>query len=146
MRKILLTAAAFGLATTMGAAPAVADDHASAPELAKKDWYEIVYIKFHAGKTREAMKMIEAFQNVDKALGREGPIGFHMNTGDWDMMIAFKMEDGIAQMGWASNPRNEEWDAELARQLGGEDKAREHWAKYLSLVADSRSEVAHIDL
>lgn len=147
MRKILLTAAAFGLATTFSSAPALADDHAAeTPELAKKDWYEIVHIKFHSGKMREAMEMIEAFQKVDEALGRDEPMGFHMEAGEWDMVVVFKMHDGIQQMGWASNPRGAEWNAELARQLGGEDKAREHWQKYLSLVANSRSEIAHIDL
>ena len=95
---------------------------------------------------REAMEMIEAFQKVDEALGRDEPMGFHMETGEWDMVVVFKMHDGIQQMGWASNPRGAEWNAELARQLGGEDKAREDWQKYLSLVANSRSEIAHIDL
>ena len=75
MRKILLTAAAFGLATTFSSAPALADDHAAeTPEMAKKDWYEIVHIKFHSGKMREAMGMIEAFQKVDEALGRDGAL------------------------------------------------------------------------
>ena len=27
---------------------------------------------------------------------REGPITLHMDTGPWDMMVAFKMADGIA--------------------------------------------------
>ncbi|MDA0819029.1 MAG: hypothetical protein O3C52_09700 [Proteobacteria bacterium] len=49
-------------------------------------------------------------------------------------------------MGWASNPRGVEWNAELVSQLGGEEKSRKHWQKYLSLVANSRSEIAHIDL
>ena len=144
MRKTLMIAAAFAMPLT--ATPAIADNHAEAPELAKKDWYQVVFIKFHEGKQEEAMKLIEAFVAVDEALAREGPIAMHMDTGEWDMMVAFKMEDGIAQMGWASNPRNDEWNAELARQLGGEDKAAEHWQKYMATVADSRAEVAHVDL
>lgn len=143
MKKLVIAAAAMGLA--IPAAPALADNHAT-PELAKKDWYNIVYIDFHEGKTQEAMKLIESFIAVDDALGREGPIAFHMNTGDWDMMVAFKMEDGIASMGWASNPRDEAWNAELARQLGGEEKVAEHWGKYMALVRDSRTQIAHVDL
>lgn len=132
----------------MMATPAFADGHSEAaePELANKDWYNIVFIKFEEGKAGEAMEMIEAFMAVDEALGREGPMGFHMDTGEWDMMVAFKMEDGIAAMGWASNPRGQEWNAELARQLGGEEAAREHWERYMSLVARSQNHIAHIDL
>nr|WP_298927167.1 hypothetical protein [uncultured Erythrobacter sp.] len=143
MRKTLMIAAAFAMPLT--AAPVMADGHSEAPELAKKDWYNIVYFKFQAGKAGEAMKLIETFQAVDATLGREAPTGFHMNSGEWDMMVAFKMHDGIQEMGWASNPRGDEWNAELARQLGGEDKVREHWEKYFSLVVNTKSEIAHID-
>ncbi|MEM8726226.1 MAG: hypothetical protein AAGE86_11960 [Pseudomonadota bacterium] len=140
MRKSLMIAAA--LALPLVATPALAQE----PELANKEWYNVVFIDFHEGKTEEAMKLIESFMKVDEALGREGPIAMHMNTGEWDMMVAFKMEDGIGEMGWKSNPRNEAWNAELARQLGGEDKAVEHWGKYLALVKESRTEIAHVDL
>lgn len=145
MRTIIIAAAA--LALPMSATPALADAHmeASEPELANKEWYNVVFIKFHPGKTREAMELIEAFAKVDEALGREGPIALHMDTGEWNMMIAFKMENGIASMGWKSNPAGDEWDAELARQLGGEEAARAHWEKYLATVASTVSHVAHMD-
>lgn len=147
MRKLLMAAAAFA-APMMVATPAYADAHAEAaePELANKDWYSMVFIKFHEGRAGEAMELIEAFMAVDEALGRDGPMGFHMDTGEWDMVVAFKMEGGIAEMGWASNPAGDEWNAELARQLGGEEAAREHWAKYLALVARAENHIAHIDL
>ena len=146
MRRIMMAAAA--LAVPVVATPAFADAHmeAAEPELAKKDWYNVVFIKFHPGKVEEAMKLIDAFVKVDEALGRQGPIAMHMDTGEWDMMVAFKMEDGIASMGWKSNPSGEAWNAELARQLGGEEAAREHWAKYMATVATSTSHIGHIDL
>ena len=145
MRKSLLIAAAFAL--PFAATPALADDHeGDKPELANKDWYNIVYIDFHDGKVAEAKSLIEAFMKVDAALGEEGPIAFAMNSGEWDMMVAFKMQEGIGSMGWKDNPRQAKWNAELARQLGGEDKAAEHWAKYLATVKRSSSDIAHIDL
>jgi hypothetical protein len=146
MRKILIAAAA--LAVPFMAAPASADGHmtAAAPELAKKDWYRIVVISFHQGKADEGMKLIEAFMAVDKALGRKGPMAFHMDTGAWDMLVAFKMDDGIASMGWKDDPADKAWNAELARQLGGEEAARAHWAKYNAAVASSVVNIAHIDL
>ena len=144
MRKLAIFAAALALPLT--ATPLHADAHMEAPQVAAKDWYSVVFIKFKPGKMGEAMELISAFQAVDEALGREGPIAMHMDTGEWDMMVAFKMEDGIAAMGWESNPRNEEWNAELARQLGGEEAAAAHWAKYLATIARSESHIAHIDL
>ena len=145
MRKLLLVAGA--LALPLAATPLSADAHMeAAPTLAKKDWYNVVFIKFHPGKMPEAMELVEAFQAVDAALGRDGPMALHMNTGEWDMVLAFKMEDGIAAMGWESNPRGDEWNAELERQLGGEEAVREHWAKYQALVASAQTHIAHVDL
>ncbi|EAQ29922.1 hypothetical protein NAP1_04080 [Erythrobacter sp. NAP1] len=145
--RILLAAAA-ALAVPFAATPAMAEAHmdAAEPELAKKDWYSVVFFKFHPGKMQEAMKLIEAFVKVDEALGRDGPMALHMDTGEWDMVVAFKMEDGIASMGWENNPRNEEWNAELARQLGGEEAVAAHWAKYMATVDRSQNHIGHIDL
>lgn len=144
MRKFVLAAAALALPLT--ATPLHADAHMEAPQLANKEWYNIVFFKFHPGKMGEAMELIEVFEAVDQALGRESPRGLHMNTGEWDMIVAFKMEDGIAAMGWETNPRSEAWNAELARQLGSEEAVREHWAKWQSTIARSESHIAHVDL
>lgn len=145
MNKLIAIAAA--LAVPMAVVPASAqDDMAAEPVVANKDWYNVVYFDFKQGKTGEAMKLIEAFQAVDETLGREGPIAMRFASGEWDMMVAFKMDGGIAEMGWESNPAGREWNEELARQLGGADAVSAHWAKFNDLIARSKSEIAYVDL
>lgn len=145
MKKLALIAAA--LAVPMAVGPASAqDDITTQPVVAKKDWYNVVYFDFKPGMTGEAMELIEAFQAVDTKLGRDGPIAMRFASGEWDMMVAFKMDGGIAEMGWESNPAGREWDEELARQLGGADAVKAHWKKFNDLIARSKSEIAYIDL
>ncbi len=144
MRKIVLAAAAFGLAFT--ASPALADDHAKAePELAKVDWYRINMIKWKSGKGQRAHEIIDMFEKVDAALGYDDVIDIHMNTGEWHSIVAIPMRQGIAAMGWANNAESDKWDAEFAKQVGGEDKAKELWAEYQSLIAEHHRHVGHID-
>ena len=82
MRKLILATAAVGLAFT--SAPALADGHEEAkPEEANVDWYNINLIKWKSGKGDRAHEIIDLFEKVDAAIGGDGPIDFHMRTGEW---------------------------------------------------------------
>ncbi len=144
MRKLAMIIAT--LALPMGAVPALADGHMGGePELANKDWYRVVHIDFKPGKTREALALIKEFIATDRAMDREPAMVVRLNTGPHDVMMMFPMRQGIASMGWASNPQGEAWNKKLEERLGGREKVREHWAKYRSTIANSTSAVAHID-
>ena len=142
MKKLILTAAAIGLA--MPVTPAFADNH-EAPALAELDWYRINFIKWEPGKSERAHEIIEMFQKVDAALGHDGVIDFHMSTGEWDSVVALPMRQGIAAMGWAENPEGKKWEAEFIRQVGGEDKAKAIWDEFDSLIARQQRHIGHID-
>ncbi|TRD10049.1 hypothetical protein FGU71_13730 [Erythrobacter insulae] len=146
MRKTLMIAAAFAM--PLAATPALADGHkeADAPKLANLDWYEINYVRYHAGKVGEARAMQEVFKEIAAKAGLEMPMFFHMNSGEWHTMLVRKMPGGIAQMGWESNPNGQKWWAGLIERMGSEEKAEEYWQKYQSLVADEKEEIGHIDL
>ena len=147
MRKSLLTVAASALVVTMftGAAPAMADNHA-APELRSVNWYRLQFIKWKEDKSRRAHEIIEMFEKVDKALGWNDVIDFHMGTGEWDSIVAIRMRGGIAEMGWRTNPDGEKWDAEFARQVGGEEKAKALFAEFEGCIDQQRTEIGHIDI
>ncbi len=145
MRKILLTAAAFGLATTMGAAPAVADGHEEAkPEMLKQDWVRVNLIKFKGGNRQRIGEIIDMFDAADKAAGVDGPIVMHMNTGHWDMAVFFRMKHGIAQMGWRSTPEGDAWDKAFEEMVGGEEEARKIFEEFQSYIADEETQIGHI--
>lgn len=141
MKKLLITAAAFGLAIPV--TPALSDDHT--PELAEVDWYRVNMIKWKAGKAGRAHEIIEMFEKVDAALGRNDVIDIHMNTGEWDSIVAMPMRQGIAAMGWKENPEGKKWDAEFVKQMGGEEAAKAIWDEFDSLIASRQRHLGHID-
>lgn len=145
MRKLLLTAAAIGLAATMGAAPAIADDHAEAkPEQLEQDWYRVNLVKFKEGKQRRAQEIIGMFEKADEAVGEDGPVMVHMNTGPWHMMAFFKMEHGIQELGYAGPSDGGAWRDAFFEIAGGEEEARAIWAEFDSLIHERQRHLGHI--
>ena len=142
MKKLLLIAAA----TTMGLGLATTSTAAAAQEQRSVDWYRIQMIKWKEGKGARAHQIIEMFEKVDKALGWNDVIDFHMATGEWDSIVAMKMRNGIGSMGWKTNPDGEKWDAEFARQVGGEDKAKALFAEFEDCILDQQTQIGHIDV
>lgn len=144
MSKLLLATAALGL--TMTGAPAIADDHEAAErELREVTWYRINMIKWKVGKGDRAHEIIDMFEKVDMALGRNDVIDLHMNTGEWNSIVAFKMKDGIQGMAYKRSEEPDPWDVEFAKQVGGEDKAKELYAEFQSLIAKEEMHIGHID-
>ncbi|GAA4644007.1 hypothetical protein GCM10023115_19670 [Pontixanthobacter gangjinensis] len=143
MKKLMFAAAA-ALCVPAMPSTALADGH-EAMELAKVDWYRVNLIKWEQGKTGRAHEIIDLFQKVDEALGRDGTMHFHMGTGEWDSIVAMPMRNGIAAMGWANNPDGDAWDAEFAKQNGGEEKAKAIWDEFNSLIARQQRHIGHID-
>ena len=141
MKKLVLTAAALGLCLT--ATPTFAQDE---PELREVDWYRVNLIKWKSGKGDRAHEIIQMFEKVDEALGRNDVIDFHMATGEWNSIVAFKMTQGIAAMGWKTNPDNDAWDAEFIKQVGGEDKAKALWAEFDDCILEEQRNIGHIDI
>ena len=141
MKKLVLTAAALGLCLT--ATPTFAQDE---PELREVDWYRVNLIKWKSGKGDRAHEIIEMFEKVDEALGRNDVIDFHMATGEWNSIVAFKMTRGIASMGWKTNPDNDAWEAEFIKQVGGEDKAKALWAEFDDCILEEQRNIGHIDI
>ena len=144
MRNLLLTAAAFGLATTMGAAPAMADGHEEAkPEMRDQTWYRINLIKFNPGNQQRIGEILDMFEAADKAAGVDGPFVMHMDTGAWDMAVFFRMQHGIKQMGWRSTPEGDKWDAAFNEMAGGEEEARKIFNEFQSFVAREETHIGH---
>ena len=141
MKKLLLTVAALGMGFTATSAPTAA----SAQEMREVDWYNISMIKWKSGKGERAHEIIEMYEKVDEALGRDDVIDFHMQTGEWHSIVAFKMKDGPAAMAWQENPYEKEWEAEFIKQVGGEDKAKALWAEFNDSILEEQRHIGHID-
>ena len=142
MKKLLLAAAAIGMGLTTASAPTIA----TAQEMREVDWYYVNMIKWKSGKGERAHEIIQMFEKVDAALGRNDVTDFHMQTGEWHSIVAFKMKDGPQAMAWKANPYNDEWNAEFAKQVGGEDKAKALWAEFNDCILEEQRHVGHIDI
>lgn len=142
MKKLVLAAAAIGMSLTTATVPSVT----AAQEMREVDWYNISLIKWKAGKGQRAHEIIEMFEKVDAALNRNDVIDFHMQTGEWHSIVAFKMHDGPAAMAWKENPYDKAWEAEFAKQVGGEDKANALWAEFQDCILEEQREIGHIDV
>ncbi|QPC99776.1 hypothetical protein [Qipengyuania soli] len=143
MKKLILAAAALGLG--LSATPASADD-ATSHELREVDWYRVQFIKWKEGKGGRAHEIIEIFEKTDKALGWNDVIDFHMSTGEWDSVVAMKMRNGIASMGWKKDPDGDKWMAEFSKQAGGEDKAKALFAEFDECILEQQTQIGHIDI
>lgn len=143
MKKLIIAAAIAGLTVPAITIPVMAQD--GSPELSKVDWYRIEMIKWKPGKGERAHEIIEMFEKVDAELGYKGVVDLHMSTGEWDSIVAIPMREGIASMGWASNPEEKKWDEAFMRQAGNEEKAKALWEEFESLIAERQRHVGHID-
>jgi len=142
MKKLVLAAAA--LCLPFAATPALAEHHEMAkPELLEQNWYRILYLKFHPNNGQRIREINEMFGKASKASGRDEPFIMHMNTGNWDWALFFRMKHGIQQMGWKERPGSEAWNKALAELAGGEEEANAIWAEWRSMIADSTVQIGH---
>ncbi|NNC60455.1 MAG: hypothetical protein HKO05_10750, partial [Erythrobacter sp.] len=132
-------------AMPMAVTPAQADNHAEAePKMLEQDWYRVNLVRFKEGKQGRASEIIAMYEKASDAAGQEGPVSVHMNSGPWHLMVFFKMEHGIGEMGWASNPDEAAWDKAFAEIAGGEDQAKKLHDEFSSLIAVRERHIGHI--
>jgi hypothetical protein len=104
----------------------------------------VVVVKFKPGMRSEAMAIIaEHFMPAGKKAGTPAPRAFHFQTGDWDAAFTWRLEGGMKDLEWFTSPDNIKFRAALVEQEGSEEAADALWAKYFSMVADSKAEVGH---
>ncbi len=142
MKKLIIAAAAIGLA--IPAAPVFADDHMDAEmETRDQTWLRMNFIKFEPGHDKRIGEILEMFGKADEASGNPHPVVIHMNTGEWDMVVVFRMKHGIEQMGWKSTPEGDAWDKAFYELAGGEEAGQKIFTEFSTYVAREESHIAH---
>ena len=140
MSKLSIVLFAFALVITVTPF-ATAQELPKAAKYENVIWYHVGYYKFKPGKVDDALKLIyDHFVPADKAAGRE-VLNFDMRIGEWHHVAYFPMDDGASGLAWKFAPNQEKFQAELAKQLGGVEKALELLAKWNELVVDSKEEI-----
>ena len=143
MRKFASITAAVAMATIPAAA--FAEHHEEGPTIRENaDYLNIVMIDIKPGKRDRAEEIIEDyFRKASKAAGTQEPYLVHLQTGSWDFIVAWNMEDGPVELTYTSNPDGAKWFAALAELTGGEEQAQALWDEYQSLIARSNSMLGH---
>ena len=147
----LLTAAALAASLSLslafsGAAFAQDDEDDGTIRLDNVTIANVVHIAFKPGARTRAMDIIDDhFAPAGAAAGTPGPLFVvHMDTGKWDMILAWEMPGGFDDLMWYRSPNSVAWFNALAEQEGGEEAAQALLTEYRSLVASRYNEVAHI--
>jgi len=140
--KVLAIAAAL----TMFAVPASAqDDEGPITQGDDAKYVSIVHVKYKPGKRERAMEIIaDHFVPASEAAGTPGPLGvIHFQSGEWDSLVVWNLEGGMADLEWYRSEDDIKWFAALAEQEGGEEAAGALLAEYQGLIDEAESDVGH---
>ena len=137
---------AVGMALIFCSTPALAQD--DGPR--KRENVEYVRVNFNdfkLDKRNEARAIIaDHFVPAGEKAGTPGPmLTIHFQTGEWDTMNIWALEEGMADLEWTStsSPNFVKWKAALDEQAGGEDEGWEVYSRYFATIARRRIEVGH---
>jgi len=134
-------------ALTFFALPAAAQDDEGGPITQGEDahYVSVTYVKFHTGKRERAMEIIsEHFVPASEKAGLAGPLGtIHFQTGEWDMLVAWDLDGGMADLEWYRSEDDIKWWNSLVEQEGGEEAADALMGEYLSLIDEAETDVGH---
>jgi hypothetical protein len=99
-------------------------------------WKEMVYIDFQVGKDERAMTIIkEYFIKAAKKAGLQEPeMMLSMISGEWNLVLIWRMKGGVEDLNWEISPDNVAWMKALGEVAGGADKAKALLDEYLGLI------------
>lgn len=126
------------------AAPAAAQDLKA--EKRNADYYNVWAIDFKEGKADDAQKIIDDyFVRADQRTGGTGPdIVLNMMTGEWDMLVAWRMKGGMADAEWSMSEDDVKWMQAMAELAGGREAAMAKIDEFDSYIARRASHIAYM--
>ena len=139
--QLAAIAATIPLALTQGA---IAQDDMK-PKKRNADYYSVLFVDFKPGKMDEARAIIkDYFARADEEAEINGPeLNLIFMTGDWDMVVGWKMDDGLTTAEWETSPDDVKWMRAMGELAGGADGARETLDRFSSLVERSQYQMAY---
>lgn len=105
------------------------------------EWYSFVHVDYHPGMMGEARDIIENyFKKASDQAGTPKPVmEISLAAGEYDMLVVWKMVDGVEGMNWKRSPNQVKWWQAMTEIAGSEEKAEEVMKKYQSCVRSSSS-------
>ena len=146
MKKALVLSFCFSFVLMAMPSMTNAQDTMSPKKYVNPQWKRVVMIDYKPGKNARAREIImEYFVKANEKSGVPGPsLVVEFQTGSWDTMAVWDMQEGVESMNWDVSPDNIKWFKALSEICGGDDKARAIQEEYSSCVARSSSEIGRL--
>lgn len=109
-------------------------------------WHNVVKVDFKSGQIGRAKEIIKIYEAAGEEAGTPGPEKFWFETGQYDLMLIWKMENGPGDMEWSRSPNNINWRKAVIKQLGSEEKLKELQKEYSSLISSSTSDICRKEI
>ena len=110
------------------------------------EYVEINYVAYKPDKRNEARAILaDFFIPASEKVGTPGPKWvFHPQTGGWDAIFIWAMEEGMSELEWTQvSPNFVKWKAAVDELAGGEDEGSAKLTQYYATIARRRTEVGH---
>jgi len=105
-------------------------------------WKRIVAVDYKPGKYGRAKEIIYSYyRKAAEKAGTQPPQTIELQTGEWDVLYIWNLEDGIETLDWEVSPNSIAWRKALNEIMGGEEKAAEIIKEYQSTVARSENNI-----
>jgi hypothetical protein len=105
-------------------------------------WHSISMIEYKPGTVDEARTIIQKFESACKTAGTALPEKHWLASGKYDLIITWKLNEGITDFKGKWSPYGEIWWKALVEQEGSDEAATKLQADYNRLVASSVTSVA----
>jgi hypothetical protein len=138
MKKLTLLVSALFLGTGLFAHP----DEPIPSKHTNYSWHTVTVIDYKPGAEESARKFIQKFESASVAAGTSEPVIHWFETGKYDLVITWNLDESPANDKWAWSPEGEDWWNALVAQEGSVAAAQQVQDDYTALIASSVTNVA----
>jgi hypothetical protein len=138
MKKFLL----FTFALLTGAVLSAHPDEPIPANHTSYSWHTVSLVDFKPGTTESAKELIQKFESATMAAGSVKPQIHWLDSGKYDLIVTWNLENSPASDQWTWSPEGELWWKALVSQEGSVEAAKNLQEEYSLLIASSVTNVA----
>lgn len=138
MKKILAFIAPLFISALLSAHP----EEPTPPLRSDVMWHTITVIDYKPGTVDNAKELIQKFEAASEKAGIPSPVTYWFESGKYDLVVTWKLQEGPADLQGKWNPAGETWWKALVAQEGSEEAAKKLQSNYNALIASSHTSVA----
>jgi hypothetical protein len=138
MKKFLL----FAFTLFIGAGLSARADEPVPSNHSSYSWHTVTLVDYKPGTEESVKQLIQKFESASLAAGTIKPQIHWFESGKYDLVITWNLQNSPASDQWTWSPEGEDWWTALVSQEGSEEAAKKVQEEYNSLIASSVTNVA----